>query len=81
MTCPVAERSKGALVSALDSIAGFGPARRHALLHRFGSLEGIRKATLEELLSLPGMTRPVAERLQDTSEDKLATFDFVLAVR
>ena len=57
-------RSKGALVSTLDSIAGIGPARRRALLRRFGSVEGVRKATLEELLSLPGMTRPVAERLQ-----------------
>jgi excinuclease ABC subunit C len=55
-------RSKGALTSALDSIAGIGPARRRALLRRFGSLEGVRKASLDELLTLPGMTRPVAER-------------------
>jgi len=33
-------------------------------LRRFGSVEGVRKATLDELISLPGMTRPVAERLQ-----------------
>lgn len=37
------------LASQLDAIPGIGPARRKALLKHFGSLDGIRAATVEEL--------------------------------
>jgi excinuclease ABC subunit C len=43
------KRSKLGLASQLDSIPGIGPARRRALLRHFGSMEGIRSATVEEL--------------------------------
>jgi excinuclease ABC subunit C len=43
------KRTKLGLASQLDSIPGIGPARRRALLRRFGSMEGIRAATVEEL--------------------------------
>jgi excinuclease ABC subunit C len=43
------KRTKLGLASQLDSIPGIGPARRRALLRRFGSIEGIREATIEEL--------------------------------
>jgi excinuclease ABC subunit C len=43
------KRTALGMASQLDSIPGIGPARRRALLRQFGSLEGIRKATLEEL--------------------------------
>jgi len=49
--------------SLLDDIPGIGPARKQALLRHFGSVEKIRKATPEELLAVPGMTKPVAEKL------------------
>ena len=39
------------LRSELDDIPGVGPRRRRALLTRFGSLAGIRRATREELWS------------------------------
>ncbi|MGI6605027.1 MAG: excinuclease ABC subunit UvrC [bacterium] len=51
------------LRSELDEVPGIGPRRRQALLKRFGSLKKIKEATLEELLSVPGMTKPVAEAL------------------
>jgi excinuclease ABC subunit C len=51
--------------SLLDEIPGIGPRRRRALLERFGSLEGLRQATLEELAAVPGMNRRAAEQLRE----------------
>ncbi|HEC62996.1 MAG TPA: excinuclease ABC subunit C, partial [Candidatus Acetothermia bacterium] len=56
-------RGRKALQSLLDSVPGIGPRRREILLSRFGSLEGLRRASLEELLSVPGLPREVAHRL------------------
>ncbi len=50
--------------SVLEDIPGIGPKRRQALLKAFGSIEGVRKASVDELAAVPGMTRPVAERLR-----------------
>ncbi len=47
-------RSKGALVSRLDALPGIGSHRRKALLRRFGSLEGVTEATLQELQDVVG---------------------------
>lgn len=50
------------LSSALDSIAGIGPGRRQMLLQRFGSIEGIEEATVEELVSA-GLPHEVARNV------------------
>ena len=42
------------LQSELDAVAGVGPRRRRALLRRFGSVAGVRRATREELTSVVG---------------------------
>jgi excinuclease ABC subunit C len=47
-------RSLRDLRSALDGVPGVGPRRRRALLTRFGSLAGVRRATREELVALVG---------------------------
>jgi excinuclease ABC subunit C len=57
-------RTKSALTSTLEEIPGIGPKRRRALLKAFGSLDGIRNASVEELASVPGMTRKSAEELK-----------------
>ena len=57
-------RGKRNLVSVLDHIAGIGPKRRTALWQRFASLEAMHAASLEELVAVPGMTKPAAEKLQ-----------------
>ena len=57
-------RGKIGLASQLDAIPGIGPARRRALLTRFGSLAGIREATLDDLATVRGMTRAAAEVLK-----------------
>lgn len=48
-------RSKGMTVSALDSVPGLGPARSAALLKQFGSLKRLKAASVEEIMSVPGM--------------------------
>jgi excinuclease ABC subunit C len=47
-------RSMRDLRSELDDVPGVGPRRRKALLTRFGSLAGVRRATREELASVVG---------------------------
>lgn len=42
-------RSKGALESVLDNISGIGAKRKKELLKRFGSIEKIKEASVEEL--------------------------------
>ncbi len=51
---------KNQLHSVLDDIQGIGDRRRKALIAEFGSVEGIREATEEELLKVPGMNRRAA---------------------
>jgi len=56
-------RGEAALASALDGIPGIGPARRKALLARFGTVSGIMGATVEELLAVKGVTKALAEEI------------------
>jgi excinuclease ABC subunit C len=53
-------RKRRTLHSALASISGVGPIRQRALLRHFGSLKKVGEATLEQLLTVPGMTEPAA---------------------
>lgn len=57
-------RRKQGVSSVLEEVPGIGPKRRQALLRTFGSVDEVRKASLEELLAVPGMTRPAAENLK-----------------
>jgi excinuclease ABC subunit C len=57
-------RGQQAIKSNLDEIEGIGPKRRRALLTKYGSLNAIRQASIEELASVPGMNRRVAEELK-----------------
>jgi excinuclease ABC subunit C len=59
-------RRKAGLASQLESIPGVGPVRRKALLKQFGSIEAIRTASLEELETVQGLPRSVAEAIKDT---------------
>jgi excinuclease ABC subunit C len=56
-----ARRSKRSLKSWLDDVAGVGPVRRRRLLTRFGTVEGLRAATPEQLAAEVGPA--LAERL------------------
>ena len=59
-------RSKNSLKSPLDNVSGIGPKRKRILIRRFGTLKGIKEAELDELASVPGMTRSLAIRLKQT---------------
>jgi excinuclease ABC subunit C len=57
-------RGKKALASVFDEVPGIGPARKKALLKRFGSVRRIREASLDEVAETPGVGRSAAERLK-----------------
>jgi excinuclease ABC subunit C len=57
-------RGKRALHSVFDDVEGIGPARKKALLRKFGSVRRIREASVEEVAETPGVTRELAERLK-----------------
>jgi excinuclease ABC subunit C len=57
-------RGKKATQSVLDSIQGIGPKRKRALLRKFGSVRGIREATVEEVASTVGFTTRLAETVK-----------------
>ncbi len=56
-------RAQRTITSELLSIPGIGPARRRALLERFGSLAGVRTATAAEIAGVAGFSRTLAERV------------------
>jgi len=58
-------RSKLAMSSMLDRVEGVGETWRNRLLGRFGSVAGIRKASLEELMVVPGLPRETARRIHE----------------
>jgi excinuclease ABC subunit C len=57
-------RGKKATQSVLDSIQGIGPKRKRALLRKFGSVRGIREATVAEVASTVGFTARLAETVK-----------------
>ena len=51
--------------SALDTVPGIGPKRKRALLRKFGSVKGIREASVEEIATTVGFTKTLAEKLKE----------------
>jgi excinuclease ABC subunit C len=49
--------------SELDEVPGIGPARRSALLERFGSAAAIRGSSVEDLTSVDGISRTLATQV------------------
>jgi excinuclease ABC subunit C len=61
-----AKRSKAAIHSRLDDVAGIGPTKKKALIRKFGSVKGVQNATLDELTSVEGITASLAEQIKST---------------
>jgi len=57
------KRSQSMTESELTGIAGLGPARRKALLARFGSLRRLRAASVDEIAELSGFGPELAQRV------------------
>ena len=51
--------------SALEEVPGVGPRRKRLLLRTFGSVEGIRRASVEEIAAVPTMTKRLAAQIKD----------------
>jgi len=58
-------RKKSSFESVLDNIPGIGKKRRNALLTHFGSVEGIKDASIEELIEAPLINQSVAEKIKE----------------
>jgi excinuclease ABC subunit C len=58
-------RTQRTITSELLTIPGVGPTKRRRLLERFGSLAGVRSASVAELASVPGFSLRQAERILD----------------
>ena len=53
-------RDKSMSKSELDAIKGIGQSKKVALLKRFGDIEKIKKASLEELMQVKGINESLA---------------------
>ena len=51
---------KHTLHSKIDDVPGIGPKRRRLLLNHFGSLTGLKQASTEEILQVPGIPEKLA---------------------
>jgi excinuclease ABC subunit C len=56
-------RTQRTITSELLNIPGVGPQKRRRLLERFGSLAGVKSASIAELASVPGFSTRLAERI------------------
>ncbi len=59
------KRSANIAKNPLDEIGGIGPARKRALLDRFGSARGVSRAALAELEVVDGVSKELAKRIYD----------------
>ena len=58
-------RGKARTQSALDAIPGIGPKKRKELLLHFGGQQEIRRASIEDLQRVPGISRQLAETIYE----------------
>ncbi len=56
-------RSMDISKNPLDEIEGVGPSRKKALLHAFGSAKGVSRASVADLVKVPGVNQALAERI------------------
>jgi excinuclease ABC subunit C len=67
------KRSRRLSTSVVEDIPGVGPTRRKALMRTFGSLTRLRKATVEELAAVPGISAELAGAIhQHLADEKVA---------
>ena len=65
-----AKRGKKMVQSPLENIAGIGEKRRQALLQYLGGLQGVMKASVQELATVPGISKTQAEVIYQACHNK-----------
>jgi len=58
-------RKKDIREAGLQEIAGIGPTRKRALLHHFGTLKAIERASLADLANVPGINAETARKIYE----------------
>jgi excinuclease ABC subunit C len=58
-------RQKAARESPLDAVVGIGPERKKLLLRHFGSMAGLRRASIEEIAALSGIGQGLARTIAE----------------
>jgi excinuclease ABC subunit C len=58
-------RKKDIREAGLQEIPGIGPTRKRALLHHFGTLKAIERASLADLSQVPGINEETARKIHD----------------
>ena len=61
-------RDKAMTRSALDALAGVGPVRKKRLLTAFGSVAAIKRASIDEIAAVKGMTPTLAAQVKNALE-------------
>lgn len=67
-------RDKQRRTSSLEGIPGVGAKRRRELLRHFGGIQMIKKATIKDLESVPGISRKLAEEIYNAFNESDAGF-------
>jgi excinuclease ABC subunit C len=60
------QREKRRKMSVLQEITGIGAVRRRVLLNYFGGLQELKKASSEQIATVPGISQGLAKRIYDT---------------
>ena len=58
-----AKKRKTLLTSDLESIEGIGPVKKKNLIRQFGGIQEVKRASVEDLMTINGINKPLANRI------------------